>query len=249
MSWRTHLPKLELKRRLTDLGLQEDDVLMVHASLRKLGPVIGGAHTVIESICEVIGERGIMSMILGSCEGDIFDARTSPSDPAMGVLAEQFRNYPGVEVNDHPAARFAALGARASSFLNPSPRNDYYGKGSVLERFVGSRGKILRLGANPDTTTVTHYAEYLANVSPKRRVTRRYITETEGEMFIDSLDDSMGIQDWPMGDYFARILLDYVASGKCARGSIGNCRAELIDAGNFVEFAVTWMEKNLEKSG
>lgn len=234
-----------LKNQLVTLGLREGDTLMVHASLRKLGPVVGGASTVIRSILEVIGQSGTMLMVLGSRDGDIFDARSSPSDPEMGVLAEEFRKYPGVDVNDHPAARFAAIGANSQLLLNPAPLHDYYGESSVLQRFVNGGGKVLRLSPNIDTTTVTHYAEYLARVSPKRRVRRRYVTKAEGEIFIDSLDDCDGIQDWPKGDYFGQILIDYIARKSCSTSKVGDCTAELIEAMDLVNFAIDWMELNL----
>ena len=52
------------------------------------------------------------------------------------------------------------------------PWDDYYGAGSPLERFVAAGGRVLRLGADDDTVTLIHYAEYLAPIADKRRVRR-----------------------------------------------------------------------------
>ena len=84
-------------------------------------------------------------------------------------------------VSDHPEGRFAASGALAESLLDDVPWDDYYGPGSPLERFVRAGGRVLRLGADLDTVTLIHYAEYLAPVPSKRRVRRhRLVTSREG---------------------------------------------------------------------
>ncbi len=237
-----------IAKQLQDLGLSAGDNVMVHASLRKLGKVAGGANSVIEAIMAVIGSSGTMLMVLGSREGNAFDAKTSPSDPEMGRLAEEFRKFLGVEVNDHPASRFAALGKNSKWLLNPAPLHDYHGESSVLQRLVEISGKVLRLAPDIDSTTLTHYAEYLAQVSPKRRVRKKYTTKRLGDVYIESLDDCEGIQDWPHGDYFSQILLDYLAGCRILQGQVGGCAADLLDAADFVRFAKEWMERNLESS-
>ena len=98
---------------------------------------------------------------------------------------------------------------------------------------------------NPDTVTLTHYAEYLADVPHKRRVRRRCVRADVGELWIESLDDTDGIAVWDGGDYFPQIFLDYRASGRVRVGPVGRCEAELFDAAAFVAFAVDWMNRHL----
>jgi len=206
----------------------------------------GGGDGVIAAILSALGDKGTMIMVLGSPEEGPFDAHTSPADPEMGTLAELFRKYPGTVVNDHPAARFCGIGPMTETLLPDPPLHDYYGHGSVLERFLKANGRILRLGADLDTVTLLHHAEYLANVSPKRRVRRRYDLAESGTQWIESLDDCEGIQDWPAGDYFSQILIDFLKTEPVQTGQVGNCSAELIEAQNIVPFAVTWMENHLQ---
>lgn len=230
---------------LAGLGIGLCTPIMVHASLRRIGPIEGGAGTLIDSLSEAQGGSGTFVMPLGSRDGDLFDALTSPAEADIGVLAEVFRQREGVRVNDHPAGRFAALGPLAGQILEPIPLHDYYGPGSPLSRFASLGGWVLRLGADPDTVTLTHWAEYLANVPGKRRVRRRYVRADSGEQWIESLDDSNGIVDWPHGDYFSQILIDFLGAGQTHSGRVGNCRAEFFPGQPFVEFAAAWMEKNL----
>lgn len=237
---------LQLADQLRALGVGANDIVMIHASMRRVGPVEGGAASVIEALHGAVGPGGTLLMVLSADEDEPFDALRSPVDVEdMGILAEVFRNYPGVSVNDHPADRFAALGPLASSLLEPTPLHDYHGPGSVLERLTERGGKVLRLGANTDTVTLTHYAEYLADVPNKVRVRRRYVRADTGEVWIESLDDTDGIAIWEEGDYFPQIFLDYRASGGVRIGPVGRCEAELFDAAPFVKFAIEWMNLHL----
>ncbi len=236
----------QLTRELRALGVEIGDIVMIHASMRRVGPVERGAAGVIEALRVAVGASGTLVMVLSADEDDPFDALRSEVDVEdMGILAEVFRTYPGVSVNDHPADRFAAVGPAASSLLEPTPLHDYHGPGSVLERLTERCGKVLRLGANVDTVTLTHYAEYLAEVPNKVRVRRRYVRADTGEVWIESLDDTDGIATWDGGDYFPQIFLDYRASGAVRIGPVGSCEAELFDAAPFVKFAVEWMNLHL----
>jgi aminoglycoside N3'-acetyltransferase len=236
----------QLVDQLRSLGVRDGDVIMTHASMRRVGAVEGGAEGLVEAQLAAVGANGTLLMVLSADEDEPFDAQRTPVDVEdMGVLAEVFRTYPGVRVSDHPADRFGAIGPRAVELLEPMPLHDYHGPGSPLERFTRLGGRVLRLGANPDTVTLTHYAEYLADVPDKIRARRRYVTAKSGEVWIESLDDTDGIAEWPHGDYFCRIFLDYKSSGRAREGLIGACQAELIDAQDFVAFAVQWMNREL----
>ncbi|MGD6027707.1 AAC(3) family N-acetyltransferase, partial [Xanthomonas citri pv. citri] len=133
------------------------------------------------------------------------------------------------------------------------PWDDYYGAGSPLERFVAAGGRVLRLGADLDTVTVIHYAEYLVDLPEKRRVRRhRAVTSPVGTIVrtVDCLDDFGGIVDPVVyahygEDYFATILKAYLAAGRAITGTVGDARTELIDAADIVAFATDWMRENL----
>ena len=235
-----------LVHQLESLGLRSGDVVMTHASMRRIGLVEGGARSLLEALLAALGPDGTLLMVLGADEDEPFDAEQTPVDVEdMGILAEVFRTYPGVRVSDHPADRFGAIGRLAGELLGPMPLHHYHGPGSPLERFSGFGGRVLRLGADPDTVTLTHYAEYLAEVPNKVRVRRRYVRADTGELWIESLDDTDGIAEWPHDDYFEQIYLDYRAAGAVKTGLVGRCCAELFEAQDFVTFAVQWMKREL----
>ena len=227
---------------------------------------MGGASGVIDAIRQVIGELGTVTMVLGAqndwawvndrpegertdllADAEPFDARMTPADPDVGVLAEVLRKHPGAFVSDHPEGRFAALGMRARALVEDVPWNDYFGPGSPLERLLDAGGKVLRIGADHDTTTLLHHAEYQANVPDKRRVRRHRLVATPSGprvSVVESLDDEEGIVDFDGDDYFAVILTEYLAEGRASTGQVGDTVAELIDGAELVEFAVRWMENH-----
>ena len=242
---------------------------MVHASLRAVGPVVGGADGVLDAIDAVIGPTGSILVNTGVrddldwvndrpeaerpalLEGsEPFDARATPADPDNGVLAEVFRTRSATVVSDHPEGRFGASGPLAHALVDDVPWDDYYGPGSPLDRFVAASGKVLRLGADPDTVTLIHLAEHLVELPDKRRVRRhRMVTGPDGPVIrvVDTLDDSDGIVEHDGPDEFITILREYLATGRAAVGMVGGATSELLDGADLVAFAVDWMSEHLAR--
>ncbi|HLL91647.1 MAG TPA: AAC(3) family N-acetyltransferase [Solirubrobacteraceae bacterium] len=265
------MSRLNLTSELRELGVDEGDVLMVHASLRAMGSVEGGAAGVVSALETAVGPLG--TLVMNLCARDdfdwvnarpeterplllraapAFDKNRTPADPDVGVLAEVFRQLPGTLVNDHPDGRFGARGRLSAALLQePLPWDDYYGPGSTLERLVMAGAKILRLGADYDTVTLLHLAEYYAELPFKRRVCRHHKVllpnGTETVRTVTCLDDTSGIAEWDDEDYFATILHDYLARGRAIVGRVGDARAELIDAADFVQHGASWMSQHLAR--
>jgi aminoglycoside N3'-acetyltransferase len=252
----------EIERDLKRLGVKAGEAVMVHASLRKIGAVEGGAEGVLDALEAAVGDGALM-MTLGArddwswvnerpeaeraallADAPPFDPLATPADPDVGYLAETFRRRPGTQVTDNPEGRFGARGPLAAELLREAPWDDYYGPGSPLNRLCRMGGRILRLGADMDTVTALHWAEYRAPVASKRRVRRhRKVMGPAGPTVrtVACLDDSDGIVDWPGEDYFAVILRDYLALGRARTGMVGAAPSELIDAADIVAFAADWM--------
>jgi len=169
--------------------------------------------------------------------------------PDVGRLAEAFRLRPGTVLSDNPSGRFGARGRLAAELMAGQPWDDYYGPGSPLEKLCTAGGRVLRLGADPDTVTALHYAEYLAELPDKKRVRWDYVLAgpdgTPVHRWIHCLDDSDGIAHVEGEDYFARILKACLATGRHDEGMVGKAPSELIDAAGIVDFGVRWMEEHL----
>jgi aminoglycoside 3-N-acetyltransferase len=260
----------ELRADLEALGVRAGDLLMLHASLRRIGlgrADVGesGAEMLLDALEAAVGPEGNLMMVLGTdypmawvCDrppeeraallagSPAFDYRNAPVLPEVGWLAEAFRRRPGTLVSDNPSGRFGARGSRAEALMADQPWHDYYGPGSPLEKLCDEGGRILRLGANPDTVTALHHAEYLADIPDKKRARWDYVIAGEDgapeHVWTDCLDDLDGIVSYRGEDYFAQILHAYLPHGRHREGLVGRAQSELLDAADYVAFGARWME-------
>lgn len=103
---------------LEALGVEPGMNLMVHSSLRAIGPVEGGAEAVLEVLLRAIGPGGTLMMptVSGSVRPDqpVFHPDHTPS--TVGYLTNLFRVQPGVLRSRHPVHSIAAGGPRAGFF-------------------------------------------------------------------------------------------------------------------------------------
>ncbi len=230
---------MDLVTDLRSLGLTSTSLLTVHASMRAIG---GRAEDVVAAL----DQFGTTMMTLGAIWDVPFDALSTPAQPDVGILAEVFRTTPGTLVSNHPEGRFGARGPQAAWLVASQPWNDYFGPGSPLERFANANGKVLRLGADANTTTLLHYAEQLVDLPNLRRIDRPSTLVTPGGLrpvVCTTRDDEDGIVDWPGEDYFATIIADYRSAlpDRVTTGTFGNTQAELFDGADLVHYARDWM--------
>jgi aminoglycoside 3-N-acetyltransferase len=264
-----------LQRDCAAIGLRAGDIVMVHASLRAVGPILGAPDVLIDAILETIGPDGTMTMYVG-CESPFddlgrgiyspteeqfilehcppFDPDTARASREFGALAEIFRTYPGVRCSRHVGARMAAIGRDADALLNPASLNDGHGIGSPLDRLYERGGKVLIIGSDLDEVTLLHYAEARAPIPNKRMVRVKAPLIVDGaRTWVDyeELESSVGVREWEER-FFAHIMQRVIechpelVEGPVARGSIGNAASYLCDAVSLVDFAVPIMVATAE---
>lgn len=256
------------------LGLRPGDVAMVHASLRAVGPVAGGARTVAEALLQAVEPGGA---VMGYASWDrspyeeTLNGRRLPRaakaawpafDPAeagvyrgFGLLNDYLRRLPGARRSGHPDASMVAVGAQADYLVEPHRLGQAFGPGSPVERLIRLGGRVLLLGAGPDAVTVLHYAEAVADIAGKRRVTVEMPMRGTGgrkrwrraEEF-----DSNGILDCYAGDgpdAVEQITRDYIAQGHGRRGRVGQAECFLFEAPHLAAWGREWLEARHPRPG
>lgn len=242
-----------LAHDLRALGLRAGDLVMVHASVRSLGPVKGGVAAVVKATLDAIGPEGTLAAYVdyepfhdeADPDPPVFDKLTARAALDHGVLAETIRTWPGSLRSDHPGAGVAAIGARADWLTRDHPFDFGYGAGTPLARLVESDGKVLVLGSPLDRITLLHFAEDRAVLRGKRVVRYRVLMHgPEGPTWIDfeEFDTSLPCVDGMPEDLFQRIGTAALAAGIGVRGRVGASDAALFDARELADFAVEWME-------
>ncbi|MCR4266638.1 aminoglycoside 3-N-acetyltransferase [Nitratireductor sp. ZSWI3] len=258
----------ELEEELRGFGVNQGDTLMVHASLKAVGPVAGGAEAIVDALLGAVGDSGtLMAYVswdrspyeetlngaeLTRDERDrwpAFDPATAGVERSFGLLNAFLVRRPGARRSAHPDASMVAIGAHADHLVAPHDMNSAYGPGSPIERFVALGGKVLLLGAPLDAVTVLHYAEAIADIANKRWVTCEMplIDGAGNKVWVRGEDfDSNGILDCyaidDAPDAVERIARDYVAAGHAKIGKVGDANCHLFDASDIVKFGVEWLE-------
>jgi aminoglycoside 3-N-acetyltransferase len=259
------------RRQLTadfrSLGVAPGDVVMVHASVRAVGEVAGGADEIHLALKDALTAEGTLLMYAGcpryydevgrgnlspEQEADVleqlppFDAETARSDRSNGALVEFLRTYPGSRVNHH-VTRFVAWGKRAEYLFSRQPWNYAFGRESALDRFVELNGKILLLGSDHDTVTFLHYAEHIVDI-PDKRVARFKVPVAEnGARVWRDMEEFNSAGDgvhanWP-DRFFSRITDSHLAASSNHGGKVGDAQCYLLQSRELLAFALPVMTR------
>jgi aminoglycoside 3-N-acetyltransferase len=238
-----------LVAQLRELGVASDDVLMVHSSLRRVGPVTGGADSVIDALLEAVAPRGTVLMYADfepTADVPHFSPERSPCIADNGALCEVFRNRPGTLRSANPGASMLAAGGDAAWFVGDHPMDFGYGPGTPLHRIVLRNGGVLMLGAPLDTVTVLHYAEHIADLPGKRIVRHHYRVEANGQtacVEAEEFDTGRPAVDGMPENYFEQIVRAFIRDAGIRPGRFGAAEAWLLPASALVAFAVDRMER------
>ncbi len=154
--------KEDLLRDITSLGIHPEGTILIHSSMKAIGPVEDGADTVLDAWMEYMKDGLLIFPThtwnkIGK-ETNVFDSRIQPS--CVGILSELFRQRPGVVRSLHPTHSVAAYGEDAETYVSgeekmdsPLPRAGCWGK--LLDRDAD----ILFLGCTLRSNTFIHGVE------------------------------------------------------------------------------------------
>ncbi|MEU6018558.1 AAC(3) family N-acetyltransferase [Streptomyces sp. NPDC047515] len=247
-----------LSGQLTDLGVERNAVLLVHASMRAVGSVSGGAGAVVDALRDALGVGGTLVVPAFTPENSDtsahyldrvrglterareavrasmppFDPAASPA-PSMGRLAETVRLTEGAARSDHPQTSFAALGPSARELLAHHRPDCHLGEDSPLARLYGLRAQVLLLGTGFDTCTAFHLGEYRVSAPPRRNY-RCVATVAGRRQWWEYEDVALDDSDFAaLGAEFAR-----ADDGAAVRtGPVGSSTSRLFRITDAVDFA------------
>ena len=144
---------------LCRLGVEPGDIFFIHSSFKSLGPVDGGAETVVRALEDAVGSAGLILMPSFQLVPSERDQRAggwdlAPTPSTVGWLTEYFRRMPDTVRSDHYSHSVAARGGRAAW-------GKTYGFHSPMYRAYVAAGKLLMLGVDYETSTYVHLVETL----------------------------------------------------------------------------------------
>lgn len=225
----------EVVAQLRILGVETGDVLLVHTSFRAVRPVERGPAGLIDALGLAIGPRGTLVMPAWTGDNDRpFDPVTTPASPDLGVVADTFRQLPGVERSAHAFA-FAARGPDADRIVSDPLVLPPHQHRSPVGRVLDCDGRILLLGVDHDANTTLHLAELLANV-PYRIAHHITVLDEGTPTRIDYLENDHCCQLFKRLDEW----LDPCALQ--TRGTVGHAPARLARSRHVIDAALAELE-------
>lgn len=161
----------DIIRSFQELGVQSDDVLLIHSSMKSFGYVDGGPETVISGLKKVVHDGTLVFPTLRSRQFynayRDWDILNTPSD--VGLLSETFRTSPGVLRSDQETHSVAAFGKQAKYITEGhrtgKPRVGIFGDlafgyNSPWQRMYDLNAVVVMIGISMVYNTFKHYVEY-----------------------------------------------------------------------------------------
>lgn len=234
---------------LTGLGIIKGDIILLHSSLRSLGYIEGGAHTLINSILRIIGEEGTLAVpsLTGKREDSkenppIFDVAKTPC--WTGIIPETFRKTNGVIRSYHPTHSVAALGKDKHIITGGHEKsNSPCDKESPYYKIAANKGYILLIGVDQESNTSIHSCEEISNVP-------YHLQKDPFEMTIKGYDgESVKINNrlhqWNKAPTdFNRLDSIYYDKGIMKSSQICNAKVRLIRSEAMFELTIDILSKN-----
>lgn len=242
--------KSDLQRDLAELGLKPQDRVMIHSSMKAIGPVDGGADTVLDALMEYFGGDGLLLMPTHTWAwiqpGQLFDPQQMPS--CVGLLTEQFRRRPGVVRSLHPTHSVAAWGNEAEAYIRGEEQiATPCGEGGCWAKLPDWNAKVIFLGCPVSKNTFLHGVEERMDVPDRLEETPvnfRLKLPQGGEM-VRSMKRHHCSQYPDISKFYGKVIPAFLAKGIAAEGRFGDARTTVADAKGMLELTLEFLKRDL----
>ncbi|MDE0424975.1 MAG: AAC(3) family N-acetyltransferase [Candidatus Poribacteria bacterium] len=231
----------KLTQDFTNLGIKKGDTLFIHSSFKSLGPVEGGAGTVIAALEAAVGRNGLILMpsfsLLPSREERVTSWNIKRTPSTVGWLTEFFRQLSGTYRSDHYSHAIAARGKGAKAFVgdhllregyespwDQPPWGKTYGTHSPMFRAYKTNAKLLMLGVDYESSTYAHLVEVI-------HWNKRRTEDTEAEY--------IRLRRSELGAFWDEV-------GRLKQGMVGDAMCRLFRIKDYVDTLLEEIERNPE---
>lgn len=164
---RIHVTPHQLDEGLAALGLNGEQHLIVHSSLKSFGTLEGGADTLLSALerrtATLVAPAFSYQTLLRGPDSPIHSQFTRETRVSrdIGRVAQTLVERSSAWRSFHPALSFVAVGEQARAVLSPQTLDNPYAPVGAL---YDLNGYALLAGVDHSSNTSIHYGEYLAGV-------------------------------------------------------------------------------------
>ena len=253
------ITRQSLKNDLMTLGLKQGDLILAHASMSKLGWIVGREVTIVDAILDVLGNEGTLIMPSQSGENSdptywqnppvptewieiikehapAFDPKRTPTR-TMGRVVDNLLMHPDCVRSNHPQVSFCGVGKDAKTILSNHQLTPGLGTGSPLQKLYEANAKILLLGVGYGNATALHLPEsQLEGVK----------THKQGaKILVDNIPTWVEFEEVCYDDEDFELLGEaFEKEHEVQKYKIGNYVCRLIDLKQLCDFATIWFKQH-----
>lgn len=244
----------ELIDFMKDMGLKEGSNIFIHSSWGEFYNYNGTTKEFIQAVLNVIGKKGTLAMpafpFLRN-KNSVFNIKRTPT--LAGLIAEEFRNYPGVKrsINMHSVC---ALGPMADflisehQFSNTSfdEKSPYY-KLSKINAIVFTFGlgkyfvgTIMHCADSVLSKDFPYFSQFF-----QKKTTYKYQLEDKSFLEQECLTNSDDFSYSFTNKSHNRVIRNYFDSSKYKRLKLSNLSINCYDANYFINRAIELGKKGI----
>ncbi len=244
------ITKESLLNDLKTAGIDPRGTLLCHFSMKKIGPVEGGADTVLDALMEYMKD----GLLVIPChtwdniddENPIFDVRETK--PCIGILPDLFRKRPGVIRTLHPTHSLCVFGADAKAFAAGQEKFDTpCAPASCYGMLCERDAQVLLIGVTFACNTSVHCIEEVGKV-PNR------LTKEKHPLFVrDEAGTLISVPSYrhhnANSDYYVKLEPVMFHRGLLKRVSFGNAPTLCFREKDLFRVTLELLEKNRDLFG
>lgn len=238
--------KESLIKQLEQLNIDGEGTLLVHSSMKSIGPVEGGADTVLDAFTEHMRD-GLLVLPTHTwsyinADNPRFYVDRSPS--CVGILPELFRSRPGVVRSLHPTHSVAALGKDAEDFTKDDHLFDTpCARGSAWGKMLDRKGTILLVGVDLKRNTYIHGVEEWVDIPGRLTDTHEalYTVLPDGTEISVASRRHCGLS-W--SEHFWKVDEVLESKGSMYKGQLGDAVVRVCDAEKVAKVITKMLKEN-----
>ncbi len=237
--------KTQLQNDLVSFNIAKNDTVLIHSSCKSIGPVEGGADTILDVFSSYFKEGLLVfpthTWASVNKNNPYFYEDNTPC--CTGILPELFRQREGVVRSLHPTHSVAALGKDAEVFIKddvnattPCPRNSSWGK------LLDKNATIMLIGVTFGRNTFIHGVEEWRDI--QNRVSNEsyqvHRIDKYGKDTVKEMHPHVG----SFSDKFDRILPSCIENGIVKEKKLGNSKVLYFKTQALAEFINQILDTN-----